>query len=627
MDSMLENPFGVTPNPHYFYQSRTHAEARSSLIIGIQYRVGFQTLIAPPGMGKTTILFSLLEQFSNVRTACLFQFQGDSRDFLRYLILELSGQTPDSDLVGMQDTLNQLLIREHGTKGQTIVVIDEAQNLDISVLETVRLLSNFETPSEKLVQIILAGQPQLAQRLATPELAQLYQRIPIRTTLIPFDLEDTRNYIEHRLRIAGYQGPPLFTPAAVRSVLEHSGGVPREINTLCFNALLLATAAGKKQVDLEILHEVVADLKIFNPMHFNPETPRAGIPDVRDAAADPPATSIDEIPQESVPGAKAEADDAVADAVSPERPSLTTMDFGCLGWPTTKNAIEIPASDRKTDVVTLARPGVAGVSSCETEAAGTPTELPSFTPNRLDAQEVKDVTTSLHQGRSSWSGFRMLATRFFSPLRTKGRWISAIAALLILGSFMLRFAPPSISSEAPGKPSMARIPEVARGLTDEHYPTAFGQQGIGGIGDVKDPFTTPQQDQRTADLTVHHTTPGSRVRETSVDKDPAPGTPIDKSSGKLATEIVEDITPARLIHMVKPIYSPAAVETQIQGTVVLQVKVWTNGEVRDVRFVSGPLILAPAAIDAVQQWRFRPADLNGQPVEWEMSVRVTFSLR
>jgi TonB family protein len=563
-------------------------------------------------MGKTTILFNLLEQSRNVRTACLFQFQGDSRDLLRYLILELSGQTPDSNLAGMQDTLNQLLVRENRAGRQTIVIIDEAQNLDISVLETLRMLSNFETPSEKLLQIILAGQPQMVQRLATPELAQLYQRIPIRTTLIPFDLEDTRNYIEHRLRIAGYQGPPLFRPAAVQSIFERSGGVPREINTLCFNALLLATAAGKKQIDLEILHEVAADLK-FNPMPFNPETPPAGIPDVRDAA-DPTATRIDKIPHESVPGAKAGPDDAVGDAALRKRPSLSTVDFGFSGWQTTKNATEIPAGDRKTDVVTLVSPGVAGVSSCETEA-GTPTELPSSTPNRLDAEEVKDATTSLHQGRSSWSGFR--------------GWISAIAALLILvlGSFMPRFAPPSISSEGPGKPSMGRIPQVAPSLTDEHSPTAVGQQSTGGTGGARDPFTTTQQDQRTANVTVHHATPGSRVRQTSVDKDPAPGTPIDKSSGKLPTEVVEDIAPARLIHMVKPIYPPAAVDAQIQGNVVLQVTGRENGEVRHVRFVSGPSILAPAAIDAVQKWRFRPADRDGQPVEWEMPVTVTFRLR
>jgi len=329
---ILENPFGVTPNHRYLYQSRTHAKARSSLIIGIQYRVGFQALIAPPGMGKTTTLFNLLEQFSNVRTAYLFQFQGDSRDLLRYLILKLAGEAPDSDPMRMQETLNQLLIRENRAGRQTIVIIDEAQNLDISVLETLRLLSNFETPSEKLLQIILAGQPQMAQRLATPELAQLYQRIPFRTTLIPFDLEDTRNYIEHRLRIAGYQGPPLFTPAAVQSVLEHSGGVPREINTLCFNALLLATAARQKQVDLEILHEVVADLEL-HPIRCNTETFPRDVPgvqtaDVRglaDAAADPTATSIDKIREAAVPGAKAEADDVCTRPTASEEVELVQL--------------------------------------------------------------------------------------------------------------------------------------------------------------------------------------------------------------------------------------------------------------------------------------------------------------
>jgi type II secretory pathway predicted ATPase ExeA len=263
---LRENPFGVTPDPRYLYKSKTYAEARSSLIAGIECGVGFQALIAPPGMGKTTILLSVLELFKDVaRTAFLFQIQGDSRDFLHYLLLDLGCDAHDSDRVRMQDALNQLLIREHRAGRHTIIVIDEAQSLDVSVLETIRLLSNFETPSKKLLQIILAGQPRLAQRLANPELAQLSQRLSILTTLIPFDLEDTRNYIEHRLRIAGYQGPPLFTPAGLRLIWERSRGVPRDINTLCFNALLLARAVEQKQVDATILQEVVADRDLNLP--------------------------------------------------------------------------------------------------------------------------------------------------------------------------------------------------------------------------------------------------------------------------------------------------------------------------------------------------------------------------
>jgi type II secretory pathway predicted ATPase ExeA len=273
-----ENPFGVTPNGRYLYQSKTHSEARSSLIIGIECGLGFQALIAPPGMGKTTILFSVLERFNKVAlTAFLFQIHGTSCDFLRYLISELGGEAHHSDQVRMQDTINQLLIRERRAGRQTIIVIDEAQVLDTSVLETIRLLSNFETSTEKLLHIILAGQPQLAHKLADPEMAQLQQRISILTTLVPFGVEDTGRYIAHRLMIAGYKGP-LFTSAAVTRIWQRSGGVPREINTLCFNALLLAGATEQKQIDAGILDEVVNDLDLAR-IRPNTEVP-SGLPTV-----------------------------------------------------------------------------------------------------------------------------------------------------------------------------------------------------------------------------------------------------------------------------------------------------------------------------------------------------------
>src|SRR6266566_113944 len=275
---ILENPFGVTPNPRYLYQSRTHAEASSSLIVGIECGVGFQAVIAPPGMGKTTILFNILEQFENVAcTAFLFQLQSDSSDLLRNFISELGGDACDSDLVRMQDTINQLLVRERRAGRRTILVIDEAQSLEPSVLETVRLLSNFETPGEKLIQIILAGQAQLAHRLASAEVAQLSQRIFILTTLVPLDLEETAKYIEHRLKIAGYRGRPVFTADALKLIWESSGGVPREINKLCFNALLLARAANRMQVDLRILREVVADLNLDRRDSCAPSTEMRGV--------------------------------------------------------------------------------------------------------------------------------------------------------------------------------------------------------------------------------------------------------------------------------------------------------------------------------------------------------------
>ena len=140
-----------------------------------------------------------------------------------------------------------------------IIVIDEAQTLNTDVLETIRLLSNFETASDKLLQIIFSGQPQLAEKLASPELAKLRQRISIFTTLTPFDRPDTEKYIEHRLRLAGYRGRRLFTPEAITTVWMYSQGIPRNVNALCFNALLLAGSEGRQQIDEGAVLEVVKD--------------------------------------------------------------------------------------------------------------------------------------------------------------------------------------------------------------------------------------------------------------------------------------------------------------------------------------------------------------------------------
>src|SRR5580693_932655 len=158
-----EQPFGVTPDPRYLYLSPAHREALASLFYGIEVGRGFLALIAKPGMGKTTLLFHLLEKFRNsAKTAFLFQTQCTSREFMRFLLAELGHETDGHDFVRMHEEFNRRLLQEARAGNRFIVVIDEAQNLEPSVLETVRLLSDFETPRAKLMHIILAGQPELA---------------------------------------------------------------------------------------------------------------------------------------------------------------------------------------------------------------------------------------------------------------------------------------------------------------------------------------------------------------------------------------------------------------------------------------------------------------------------------
>ena len=260
-------PFGASPDPRFLYLSASHREALASLYCGIESNRGFLALIAPPGLGKTTLLYRLLEHVRDTsRTVFLFNTQCDSREFFRSLLLEVGIVSPALDLVQMHAQLNRVLLEEHRAGRRFLLVIDEAQNLHECVLETVRLLSNFETPTAKLLQIILSGQPQLAEILSRPSLAQLRQRVSILTRLQPFTPDEIAFYIEHRLRLAGYSRGRLFSPGALELIAAHSRGIPRNINNLCFNALLIGCALKRTRIDGEVLSEVIADLDV-NSMH------------------------------------------------------------------------------------------------------------------------------------------------------------------------------------------------------------------------------------------------------------------------------------------------------------------------------------------------------------------------
>lgn len=262
---LLEQPFGVTPDPKFIYFSQTHREALASLAYGIETGCGFMALLAKPGMGKTTLLFRLMEHLENrARTVYLFQSQCNPVDLLRYILADLKVESSGTDLVELHEQLNEILLREAHVGRRVVVAIDEAQNFERPLLETIRLLSDFETPRRKLLQIILSGQPELAEKLARPDLAQLRQRVTSLCRLTPFSLQETAKYIDHRLQVAGYQGPHLFTQEAVNLIARESQGIPRVINTLCFNALSIGCALGRSRIDPEIIREALADLSVHS---------------------------------------------------------------------------------------------------------------------------------------------------------------------------------------------------------------------------------------------------------------------------------------------------------------------------------------------------------------------------
>jgi len=258
-----EQPFGVTPDPAYLYASRTHSEALASLSLGIADNRGFFALIAEPGMGKTTLLYQLMEQLRETsRTVLLFQTQCNCREFIEYILHDLGVDVKGMSLVAMHGKLNEILFEELLAGKRFVLIVDEAQNLDDTVLETVRMLSNFETHNTKLLQIILAGQPQLAAKLGQPQLSQLRQRVAVLGRLVPFTAEETGLYIEHRLKVAGYCGDPIFDPASIGQIARLSQGIPRKINNLCYNSLFLAYTRRHLTVTAGIVKEAGARLEM-----------------------------------------------------------------------------------------------------------------------------------------------------------------------------------------------------------------------------------------------------------------------------------------------------------------------------------------------------------------------------
>ena len=264
---LREQPFGVTPDPKYLFASATHQEALSSILYGVEAGLGFITLTGLPGTGKTTILYEAMRRLEdNARIAFLFQTILTPADLFRALLFELGVKDVLGSIPKMQAQLNEILVAQSATGKRLVVVIDEAQNLNYSVLEAVRMLSNFETASHKLIQIILAGQLQLAEKLALPNLLQLRQRISIFGHLKPLSVIEVRAYVHQRLRIAGYDSDgSLFTSSALALIARVSEGIPRNINNICFNALSMGYALERKRIDSDVIKAVVADLGINRP--------------------------------------------------------------------------------------------------------------------------------------------------------------------------------------------------------------------------------------------------------------------------------------------------------------------------------------------------------------------------
>src|SRR5262245_44438104 len=251
----------MTPDPAFLYLGETHREGLATLVYGVQSGKGFVLLTGEVGTGKTTLLHALLGQLeADTASAFLFNPRLEPLDFFRVLFDEYGIEATCRTKAEYLLALNAFLIARLGQRLKTVLIIDEAQTLAPEMLEEVRLLSNLETPTSKLLQIILVGQPELVDLLARPELRQLRQRIVLRHHLRPFDAQETDAYVDERLALAGYTGKGIFQRSARREIHALTQGVPRLVNVVCDGALLLGYSRQLAQIDADAIREVAADL-------------------------------------------------------------------------------------------------------------------------------------------------------------------------------------------------------------------------------------------------------------------------------------------------------------------------------------------------------------------------------
>ncbi|MDH3212114.1 MAG: AAA family ATPase [Myxococcales bacterium] len=260
---LVRAPFEMTPDPAFLYLGETHREGLATLVYGVRSRKGFVLLTGEVGTGKTTLLHALLAQLdSSTASAFIFNPTLDPLDFFHVLFDEFGIQTPCRTKAEYLLALNHFLIQRLQNDQTTLLIIDEAQNLSPEMLEEVRLLSNLETPTSKLLQIMLVGQPELNEMLGRPELRQLRQRIVLRHHLQPFTADEVDAYIEERLGLAGYSGKGIFKRSARRKIFELTGGLPRLINIMCDGALLAGYAREQTSLGADVIREVARDLQL-----------------------------------------------------------------------------------------------------------------------------------------------------------------------------------------------------------------------------------------------------------------------------------------------------------------------------------------------------------------------------
>lgn len=578
-----ESPFGVTPDPGFFFWSRMHNAALQAMIASIESNLGFSVLLGRPGTGKTSLIFHLLAQYREcARTAFIFQTQCRARDLIRHVASELELPIARGDEVYLHQKLNGMLLNEARAGRKVLIVIDEAQNLQASSLEAIRLLSDFETGHSKLLNIVLSGSPRLGETLLTPELSQLAQRISTVSRLEPLAADEVGGYVRFRLAVVTSRAlEELFSSESLAEIASRSEGVPRIINSICYRALILAYTHGQPSVSRELVKQAARDLDLSE-------------------RSDRDSTEVIKLAETSEAGA--------SNAVPPALPAASSE----LQWKPMAPAFERP------------------------RAGQTPPTVPDLESHNIYLSSGPLITAVENPGVKT-------STAIWSARRSVG--LFAVVVLLACSSWVgwKEFRSGHRTSAAMPLPETQPLVQEAKNeipLTSE--PNGSAATAVTKRRSHQAPVS-PLIDGQPNALPLKIRSQGSIPEESLVPPNVASVPDNSKTLALLATlgpSVSPRLEPPMValsnaqkpysrqpIKIVKPEYPERALLSHVEGAVAVELTIDQNGNISKVRGLSGNPILLQAAEEAARQWKYSPAavDETTNPIVTQVQFRFKLS--
>jgi TonB family protein len=686
---LAEDPFSLTADSRFLFLTDAHSEVLSTLRESVETERGFAALIAPPGVGKTTLLYELIEQLRETTVvAFIFQTNFEPIDILRLLLKELGLDTAKADVVSLHQQFADALGRVAVMGKRFALVIDEAQALSPAALETIRLLSNFDLNRKKPVQVVLAGQHEFEELLARPGLQHIKQRIAAYGRLRPFTKDKTREYVVHRLRVAG--GADQFTAEALDVLANLSHGVARTINIYGFQALHAAIKSGAKSADSEVTRRAIHEFEGWPLPNAAPALERRVPPAAEMKTSRASFEDDDYFEGSKEPGLQALLDSIRGDrtredcpvsteSVEPAIPLSPVVAPQPAFAPAVAKAEPIPFS---IAAVIKTIESIHPTAVNRTAAAVAPVLEPPVAPQKQEPPVVAEpvgkpvpkapvlvVPTPIAGPgpvgvkqepipiASAKSGAKPTVTasptRIWQDRRMQLYAAGALIALLLGGSTAVAymrgwFRTAPTASAAPMNQPAAATTSAPAAVESNVTGRSSAAPEVGHVSTPGEP--TPQMPRKATPpaATAPASATATAVAEISTGKtrrlndvEPAPAPPVSldgvaqpnlssalgAASQPLAAlpTKVSEVKPAVVTAQPKPVYPDMANRLAITGMVVLKVQVNAQGRPTKVDVISGHPVLAAAAKNTVLAgWRFSPASLSGKPVESETEVRINF---